>query len=58
MDGTEVEQLQWRVLALREAMQEALSGETTEVMTVILRNGLLVDDGNAETMRNYRPSNH
>lgn len=48
MDGTEAEQLQWRVEALREAITEALSTDDAVAMKAILENGLGVDNENAK----------
>lgn len=49
MDGTELEQIHWRVLALREALTDITT--TDGVARQIARNALLVDDGNREVMQ-------
>lgn len=51
MDGTPAEQLLWRVSALREAMQDALTMDHAGTMQQVIRNALGVDDYNAETMK-------
>jgi hypothetical protein len=54
MDGTEAERLQWRVEALRETINDALTTADIQAIKAILNNGIGVDNENAKSTERAR----